>query len=179
MEQIKKMCNAANLLVDVETTHCFNNQTYKRMDLVVQLNNKDFLVDVTTIDANNPSNGFVKNHELSSSYFPGAAAVMKARHKFSKCKKVIASVKEFVPFVTETQGRWGFHARELFKSIYAKIPIKGSRVSRNYWLQQISIAYMKATLSNIVHKFHVAKKNVFGPLASQELYYFESFYGQS
>jgi len=53
-----------------------------------------------------------------------------------------------------------------------------SRVSRNYWQQQISLAYMKATLSNIVHKFHVARKNVFGPLAPQELYYFESFYGQ-
>ena len=88
-------------------------------------------------------------------------------------------MKEFVPFVIETQGRWGFHARELFKSIYAKIPIKGSRVSRNYWQQQISIAYMKATLAKIVHKFHVAKKNVFGPLAPQESYYFESFYGQS
>jgi hypothetical protein len=179
MEEIKKLCKAANLLVDMETTHCFQDHSNKRMDLVVQLNNKDILVDVTTIDANNPSNGFVKNNQLASSYFPGAAAVLKARTKFSKYKKVIASVKEFVPFVIETQGRWGFHARELFKSIYAKIPIKGSRVSRNYWQQQISLAYMKATLANIVHKFHVARKNVFGPLAPQELYYFESFYGQA
>ena len=154
----------------METMHCFNVSTSKRIDLVVQL---DFLVDVTTIDANNPSNGFVKNHESSLSYFPGATAVMKARSKLSKYKKAIASVKEFVPFVIETQGRWGFHAREFFKSIYAKIPIKGSRVSRNYWQQQ------KATLSNIVHKFHVARMNVLGPLAPQELYYFESFYGQS
>ena len=39
---------------------------------------------------------------------------------------------------------------------------------------------MKATLANIVvHKFRVARKNVFGPLAPQELYYFESFYGQA
>jgi len=149
------------------------------MDLVVQLDNKDFLVDVTTIDENNPSNGFVNNNELTFSYFPGAAAVVKARSKFSKYRKAIASVKEFVPFVIETQGRWGFHAREFFKSIYARIPIKGSRVSRDYWQQQISLAYMKATLSNIVHKFHVARKNVFGPLAPHDLYYFESFYGQS
>ena len=104
MDQIKKMCSAANLLVDTETIYCFNDLTNKRMDLVVQLDNKDFLVDVTTIDANNPSNGFVKNSVLSSSYFPGAAAVMKARSKFSKYQKVIFSVKEFVPFVTETQG---------------------------------------------------------------------------
>ena len=147
------MCNAANLLVDMETTHCFNDQSNKRMDLVVQLDNKDFLIDVTTIDANNPSNGFVKNNELASSYFPGAAAVIKARSKLSKYRKAIASVKEFVPFVIETQGRWGFHAREFFKSIYAKIPIKGSRVSRYYWQQQISLAYMKATLSNVYISF--------------------------
>ena len=113
------MCNAANLLVDMETMHCSNVSTSKRMDLVVQL-------DITTIDANNPSNGFVKENKLSSSYFPGATAVMKARSKFSKYKKAIASVKEFVPFVIETQGRWGFHAREFFKSVYAEIPIKGS-----------------------------------------------------
>jgi hypothetical protein len=179
IEEIKKMCTAANLLVDIETSYCFQDHTNKRMDLVVQLNNKDVLVDVTTIDANNPSNGFIRNSELSMSYFPGAAAVMKARSKFTKYRKAIAAVKEFVPFVIETQGRWGFHARELFKSIYAKIPIKGSRVSRNFWQQQISLAYMRATLQNIVHKFHVARKNVFGPLAPQELYYFESFYGQS
>jgi len=49
----------------METMHCFNVSTSKRIDLVVQLDNKDFLVDVTTIDANNPSNGFVKNYELS------------------------------------------------------------------------------------------------------------------
>ena len=132
MDQIKKICSTANLLVDTETTFCFNDRTNKCMDLVVKLDNKNFHTDVTTIDANNPSNGFVKNSEMSSSYFPGAAAVIKARSKFSKYKKVIASAKEFVPFVIETQGRWGFHAREFFKTIYAKIPIKGSRVSRNY-----------------------------------------------
>ncbi len=102
MEEIKKMCTAANLLVDTETTYCFQDQSNKRMDLVVQLNNKDVLIDVTTIDANNPSNGFIKNNELALSYFPGAAAVLKARTKFSKYKKVIASTKEFVPFVIET-----------------------------------------------------------------------------
>ena len=48
----------------METTFCFNNRTNKRMDLVVKLDNKDFLTDVTTIDANNPSNGFVKNSEI-------------------------------------------------------------------------------------------------------------------
>ena len=169
------MCSAANLLVDMETTYCFNVQTSKRMDLVVQLDNKDFLVDVY-----NPSNGFIKDSKLTTSYFPGAAAVFKARSKFSKYKKVMPASKEFVPFVIETQGRCGFHAREFFKSIYAKIPIRGFRISRNYWQQQISLAYMRATLANIVHKFHIARRNVFGPLAPpQELYYFESFYGQS
>ena len=46
MDQIKKLCTAANLLVDVESTFCFNNRTNKRMDLVVKLNNKNFLIDV-------------------------------------------------------------------------------------------------------------------------------------
>ena len=131
MDQIKKLCTAANLLVDAESTFCFNNRTNKRMDLVVKLSNKDLLIDVTTIDANNPSNGFVKDPEISSSYFPGAAAVIKAKSKFTKYREVVAASKEFVPFVIETQGRWGFHAREVFKSIHAKIPLKGSRISGN------------------------------------------------
>ena len=46
------------------------------MDLVVKLDSKNILIDVTTIDANNPSNGFVKDSEILSSYFPGAAAVI-------------------------------------------------------------------------------------------------------
>jgi len=123
------------------------------MDIVVQLNNKDFLVDVTTIDANNPSNGFIKNNVLARSYFPGAVAVLKARTKFSKYRKAIVSIKEFVPFVIEAQGRWGFHARELFKSIYAKIPIKGSKVSRNYWQQQVTLAYMLILLFSLISFF--------------------------
>ena len=114
------------------------------MDLVVKLNDKDVLVDVTTVDPNKPSNGFVKDSELTVSYFPGAAAVSKARSKYTKYKKVMAVSKEFVPFVIETQGRWGFHAREFFKSVYAKIPIKCSRISRFFWQHQISIAYMRA-----------------------------------
>ena len=52
---------------------------------------------------------------------------MKARSKFRKFKKFIATPKEFVPFVIETQDRWGFHAREVFRKIYARIPLKGSR----------------------------------------------------
>ena len=79
---------------------------------------------MTTVDSNNPSNGLVKDSEITSSYFLGAAAVIKYRSKFRKYKEVIATSKEFVPFVIETQGRWGFHAREIFKSIYAKIPLK-------------------------------------------------------
>ena len=70
--------------MDSESSFCFNDQTNKRMDLVVKIDNKDVLIDVTTIDANNPSNGFVKDSKISSSYFPGAAAVMKARSKFRK-----------------------------------------------------------------------------------------------
>jgi len=118
------------------------------MDLVVKLDNEDILIDVTTIDANNHSNGFVKNSELSSPYYPGAAVVMKARSKISKYEEVIATSKEFVLFVIETQDRWGFLAREIFKSIYAKIPLKGSRISRNFWQQKITLAYMRASIDS-------------------------------
>ena len=165
MDQIKKLCTAANLLVELESSYCFNDRTSKRMDLVVKLNGRDILVDVTTVDPNNPSNGFIKDLELTSSYFPGAAAVKKARSKFAKYSGVMAQSKEFVPFVLETQGRWGFHAREFFKSVYAKIPIKGSRVSRNFWQQKIFLAYMRATVTNIIHKFHTVRKNVFCPFS--------------
>ena len=149
------------------------------MDLVCNINDKNFLIDVTTIDANNPSYGFILGADLSLSYFPGAAAAIKARSKLRKYNQVIASAKELVPFVIETQGRWGFPAREIFKKIYAKIPLQGSRVSRNFWQQKISIAYMRATVCNIVHHFHTMKRMVFGPQAPQELYFFEPYYGQS
>ena len=49
MEQIKKLCTAANLLVDSESSFCFKNRTSKRMDLVVKLNYRVILIDVTTV----------------------------------------------------------------------------------------------------------------------------------
>ena len=91
--------------------------------------------------------------EITSSYFHCAAIVMKARSKFRKYKEVIAASKEFVQFVIETQGRWGFHAREIFKSVYAKIPLRESRISRKFWQQKISLAYMRAAISNI-HQYY-------------------------
>ena len=57
----------------------------------------------------------MKDSEISSSYFPGAAVVMKVRLKFRKYKEVTAASKEFVPFVIEAQGKWGCNAREIFK----------------------------------------------------------------
>ena len=131
------------------------------------------------VDPNNPSNGFIKDLELTSSYFPGAAAVKKARSKFAIAtyRGVMAQSKEFVPFVLETQGRWGFHAREFFKLVHAKIPIKGSRVSRNFWQLKNSLAYMR--LAYIIHRFHTVRKNLFGPAAHQDLYFFDSFHGQN
>ena len=179
MEEISKLCKAANIQVEVESSFCFNASTNKRMDLVCKVDNKEFLIDVTTIDANNPSNGFVNGSEISPSYFPGAAAAIKAKSKLRKYNQVIASAKELVPFVIETQGRWGFPARENFKKIYAKIPLQGSRVSRNFWQQRVSIAYMRATISNIIHRFHTMKRMVFGPEAPQDLYYFEPYFGQA
>ena len=64
------------------------------MDLVININSKDILIDVTTIDASNPSNGFILGADLAPSYFPGAAAAIKARSKLRKYNQVIASSKE-------------------------------------------------------------------------------------
>ena len=94
------------------------------MDLVINIDNRDNLINSTTIDADNPSNGFILGTDLSPSYFPGAAAAIKASSKLRKYNQVIASAKEFVPFVKEGQGRWGFPARQIFKRIYAKIPLR-------------------------------------------------------
>ena len=132
MEGISSLCKAANIALESESSFCFNKSTRKRIDLVINIDNRDILIDATTIDADNPSNGFILGTDLSSSYFPGAAAALKAWSKLRKYNQVIASAKEFVPFVIEAQGRWGFPARQIFKRIYAKIPLKGSRVSRNY-----------------------------------------------
>ena len=76
------------------------------MDLVLNINDKDVLIDVTTIDVSNPSNGFILGADLDPSYFPqaGATAAIKAR----KYNQVIALSKK-IPFVIETQGRWDIH----------------------------------------------------------------------
>ena len=84
MDEITKLCKAANIQVELESTFCFNTSIKKRIDLVCNINNKDILIDVTTIDANNPSNGFilgadnnnpskgfVLGADLALSYFPG------------------------------------------------------------------------------------------------------------
>ena len=62
--------------------------------------------DVTTIDANNPSNGFLRGSGLSTAYFPGAAAVIKAKHKWDKYRFLMKNAnQQLVPFVLEDQGR--------------------------------------------------------------------------
>ena len=76
MDGITKLCKAANISVELESSFCFNQSTKKRMDLVLNINNKDVLIDVTTIDANNPSDGFVLGANLDPSYFPVAGPVL-------------------------------------------------------------------------------------------------------
>ena len=67
MQEISKMCKA-DVNVAEEQHHIFTNQTQKHMDLVFTLDNTQILIDVTTIDANNPSNGFIRSAVLSSTY---------------------------------------------------------------------------------------------------------------
>ena len=173
------LCAAADILVAEEQFQCFNTRTSRRMDLVFNIDSTEFLVDVTTIDANNPSNGFLRGQGLAPSYFPGAAAVIRAKHKWEKYRFLMKNAQhQLVPFVLEVRGRWGHCARQLFKRIFSKIPIAANRVSRNFWAQRITLSHARCIASNIVHRFHTMKRRVFGPLAPQQLYYFEPYFGQ-
>ena len=71
MVEIENLCKVSNTLVTMATEQfqCFNTRTAKRMDLVFTVDDTEYLVDVTTIDANNPSNGFLRGSGLSPSYF--------------------------------------------------------------------------------------------------------------
>ena len=62
------LCKAANIAVESESSFCFNKSTRKRMDLVINIDNRDILIDATTIDTDNPSNGFILGTDLSPSY---------------------------------------------------------------------------------------------------------------
>ena len=149
------------------------------MDLVFTVDTTEFLVDVTTIDANNPSNGFSGVSGLTPAYYPGAASVIAARRKWDKYRFLLKSaLQNLVLFVLEVQGRWGHCARQLFKRIFSKIPIAANHVSRNFWSQRITLAHAYCVAANIVHRFHEMKRYVFGPLAPQHLYFFEPYFGQ-
>ena len=147
--------------------------------MVFSIDSTECLVDVTTIDANNPSNAFLRGSGLSTTYYPGAASVIAARRKWDRYRFLLKGPQQqLVPFVLETQGRWGHCARQLFKRIFSKIPIAANRVSRNFWSQRITLAHARCVAQNIVHRFHDMKRHVFGPQAPQHLYYFEPFFGQ-
>ena len=88
MTEIVELCTAADILVAEEQFQCFNTRTSRRMDLVLNIDATEFLVDVTTVDANNPSHGFLRGSGLSPAYFPGAAAVTKAKQKWEKYRSL-------------------------------------------------------------------------------------------
>ena len=83
MEQIVHMYKVANILVAEEQFQCFAVRTQRRMDLEFNLDSKEVLGDLTTIDANNPSNGFLRGSGLSPSFFPGAATVIAAKKNWT------------------------------------------------------------------------------------------------
>ena len=51
------MCAVAGTFEAEEQHQCFNARTANRMDLVFSVDSREYLVDVITIDANNPYNG--------------------------------------------------------------------------------------------------------------------------
>ena len=105
IEQIVHMCKAANILVEEEQFQRFAVRTQRRMDLVINLDSMEVLVDVTTIDANNSSSGFLRGSGLSPLYYPGAAAVVAAKKKWDKYKYTRRCPnQQIVPFVIEVQG---------------------------------------------------------------------------
>ena len=165
MAEISNMCAAAGTLVAEEQHQCFNTRTAERMDLVFSVDRTEYLVDVTTIDANNPSNGFTVGSTLSPSYYPGAASAKAAKRKWVKYRFLMKGPQQqLVPFVLEVQGRWGHCARQLFKRLFSKIPIAANRVSRNFWGHRITLAHARCVASNIIHRFHTMKRHVFAPL---------------
>ena len=84
MTGINNLCAAADILVTEEQFHCFNTRTTRRMDLVFTIDTTEVLLDATTIDANNPSSGFLRGSGLAPSYYPGAASVIAARRKWDR-----------------------------------------------------------------------------------------------
>ena len=134
MTEIANLCAAADILVAEEQFQCFNARTTRRVDLVFTIDTTEVLLDVTTIDANNPSNGFLRGSGLAPSYYPGAASVIAARRKWDRHRFLLnGPQQQLVPFVLEIQGRWGHCARQIFKRIFSKVPIAANRVSRNFW----------------------------------------------
>ena len=144
MAEITSLCAAADTLVAEEQHQCFNVRTAKRMDLVFSIGTTEYLVDVTTIDASNPSNGFLRGSGLSPLYFPGAASVIAAKNKWGKYRFLLKGPQQqLVPFVLEVQGRWGHCARQLFKHLFSQIPILANRVSRNFWAHRTTLAHAR------------------------------------
>ena len=147
-----------NILVAEEQFQWFAVRTQRRMDLVFNIDSSEVLEDVTTIDANNPSNGFLSDSGLSPSYFPGAATVIAAKKKWDEYGFLRRSPNwHIVPFVIEVQVRWEYCARHLFKHLSSKTPIACNRVSRNFWSHKISLANAKCTAANTVHIFFCIK----------------------
>ena len=98
------MFKAANILVAEEQFQCFAVRTQRRMDLVFHIDSSEVLVDVTTNDANNASNDFLRGSGLS----PGAATAIAAKKKWDKYRFIRSSPnQQIVPFVIEVQGSWG------------------------------------------------------------------------
>ena len=67
MSEVANLCAAVDILVAEEQFQCFNARTTRRMDLVFTIDSTEVLLDVTIIDANNPSNGFLRGSGLAPS----------------------------------------------------------------------------------------------------------------
>ena len=103
----KQLCPKLPTYAQQWTFYLLNNNS-NVLTHVQSVDSTEFLVDVTTIDANNPSNGFSGRSGLTSAIYPEAASVIAARRKWDRYRFLLkGSQQELVPFVLEVQGRWG------------------------------------------------------------------------
>ena len=144
------MCKAGKLPSLTEYNSCFKIPTASKMHLSTQIKDVKCLLDVTTTDPSSSSHALVSNFGTIPGYFPGISASRAAQRKVFKYCDIIHSHHKFYPFVLEVHGRWVYTARERFKIICSNIPLKGSRISRNFWQQRITLAYLRNTTNNII-----------------------------
>ena len=147
---------------------CFGVRTQR--NLVFNLDSTEVLVDVTTIDANNPLNYFLRGSGLFPLHFRGATTVLAAKKKWDKYRFMRRGPNQQVfPLKYRVDG-----AIVLANSLSSSFP--------RFLLLLIGfhaisgLTESRLLIRNVLRS--TSKRHVFGPLAPQNLFHFEPYYGQ-